>query len=152
MVSLIRSVLLWERLNRSSLVREDLRSIGEWVTRTVHLTWSLLVRRSHVYLLLLLHLLRLAEASFNLLLLLHWHIVDDLLFIGHIAWHFSGLSRGSCIGIALRFIELCTWRGILLLETTKVGTYVKSWLRSYLLLLVERYLMVELLQQQFWIV
>jgi hypothetical protein len=40
----------------------------------------------------------------------------------------------------------------LLLEAAQVGTDVKRWLRAHLLLLVERYLMIELLEQELRVV
>jgi hypothetical protein len=103
--------------------------------------------RSHLHLLLLLkHLLGLAESPFNLLLLLQRHIalhLHDLLFLANVCGHLPLVGVGALGGNHLR---LCPWRSILLLEAAQVSADVKGWLRAHLLLLVKRYLMIELLK------
>lgn len=152
-MSSIRSVLLRKWLNRSSLIWKNLGSVTKRSCRSICVAGSLMLRRSHLHLLLLLkHLLRLAESPFNLLLLLLRHIalhLHNLLFLAIVPRHLP-LAVVSAFGS--NHLCLRPRRSTLLLEAAQVSANVKRWLRTHLLLLVQRNLMIELLKQQFRIV
>jgi hypothetical protein len=99
-----------------------------------------MLRRPHLHLLLLLeHLLRLAESPFNLLLLLNRHVT---LHLHHLLLLLANISRhlplSGVVGVlGGNHLRLCTWGSVLLLEAAKIGADVKRWLRAHLLLLVE---------------
>jgi hypothetical protein len=94
--------------------------------------------RPHLHLLLLLkHLLRLAESPFNLLLLLQRHItlhLHHLLFLANVSRH---LPLAVVVAFRGDHLWLRPRRSILLLEAAQVGADVKRRLRAHLLLLVE---------------
>lgn len=52
--------------------------------------------------------------------------------------------------VSLRFASF--YNLVLLSESIKIGSHVESWLGTDLLLLVDGYLVIELLKQQLWVV
>ena len=95
-------------------------------------------------------MLGVSETSLNLLLLLV-HRQLAFRFLPILSGHLPNLWR---IIVTITLVDLlrCIIGALLLLQTVQVGTYVEGRLGSNLLLLVKRYLMVELLQEQLRVV
>lgn len=150
-----RIVLLSQWLYWPHLTIYYLRVVNiRWVLLTsvrysLNLRWPYLLN----LLLLLKHLiLGLPKCSFDLLLLLHCHVTGHeylLLFLGHIPRYFSFARLGRCNLSVTIGIDQCSRRRIFslcILKAIQICCYMEGWLRTHLLLLMQRYLMIKLLK------
>ena len=152
---------------RSSNVCRCLILLGEKLLGLSETSFNLL-------LLLHSHIRKVLPSRSTLILLLHpLHLLllsHLLLFLRHVARHFSLFAHAvRLLEVDLRILTLevlcrevvvlgllrCTWRWSSILHSlkaTQIGAYMQSGLRSSLILLMERYLMIKLLQDELRIV